>query len=109
MHSAGLIWNYKHDLFLNGMTQDPITNLLYQGQNFKIKEEVRRGFSISCKNCTKKEAIEAHVIDVWIMTVSVTRSLKRPFSKMEAENSNKLQLAKIKNVYQHQKEHQPLL
>ena len=29
----------------------------------------------------------------------------RPFSKMAADNSNKLKLAKIKNVYQHQKEH----
>ena len=25
----------------------------------------------------------------------------KPFSKMTAENSNKLKLAKIKNVYQH--------
>ena len=25
----------------------------------------------------------------------------RPFSKMAAENSNKLKLAKVKNVYQH--------
>ena len=32
----------------------------------------------------------------------VSRSLAyRPFSKMAAENSNKLKLAKIKNVYQH--------
>ena len=29
----------------------------------------------------------------------------RPFSKMVDENSNKLKLAKIKNVYQHYKEH----
>ena len=27
--------------------------------------------------------------------------VKRPFSKMAAKNSNKLKLAKIKNVYQH--------
>ena len=59
------------------MTQDPITNLLYQWQNFKIKEEVRRETSISCKNCTKKEAIEAHVIDVWIMTVSSYKRSKK--------------------------------
>ena len=29
----------------------------------------------------------------------------KPFSKMAAENSNKLELAKIKIVYQHYKEH----
>ena len=29
----------------------------------------------------------------------------RPFSKMAAENSNTSNLAKIKNVYQHHKEH----
>ena len=28
-------------------------------------------------------------------------TLNRPFSKMAAENSNELKLAKIKNVYQH--------
>ena len=27
--------------------------------------------------------------------------INRPFSKMAAENSNKLKLANIKNVYQH--------
>ena len=32
-------------------------------------------------------------------------SVNRTFSKMAAENSNKLKLAKIKNVYQHWKEH----
>ena len=30
-----------------------------------------------------------------------TETKNRPFSKMEAENSNRLKLAKIKNVYQH--------
>ena len=29
----------------------------------------------------------------------------RPFSKMAAENSKKLKLTKIENVYQHQKKH----
>ena len=29
----------------------------------------------------------------------------RPFPKMPAENSNKLELAEIKIVYQHKKEH----
>ena len=31
----------------------------------------------------------------------VNLARNRPFSKMAAENSNKLKLAKIKNVYQH--------
>ena len=36
---------------------------------------------------------------------SVKSNFNRPFSKMAAEISNKLKLVKIKNVYQHQKEH----
>ena len=36
---------------------------------------------------------------------NVFSQANRPFSKMAAENSNWLKLAKIKNVYQHKKEH----
>ena len=37
---------------------------------------------------------------VWYVWLTVI-SFNRPFSKMAAENSKKLKLAKIKNVYQH--------
>ena len=39
------------------------------------------------------------------LTSMCDSGVNRPFSKMAAENSNKLKLAKIKNVYQHWKEH----
>ena len=36
-----------------------------------------------------------------VAKISLRSPANGPFSKMAAENSNKLKLAKIKNVYQH--------
>ena len=42
---------------------------------------------------------ETHEVSDKLFNISTFSN--RPFSKMAAENSNKLKVAKIKNVYQH--------
>ena len=43
---------------------------------------------------------ENNIITAWVEVRYVFSVYSRPFSKMAAENSNKLKKAKIKNVYQ---------
>ena len=50
-----------------------------------------------------------HILNILQMLNIHIRIDNRPFSKMAAENSNASNLAKIKNVYQHHKEHQTIV
>ena len=102
---TGKVWLFSVKL-LQKLTYSNRISTKFQsfGHEYKYLEEE----SGTSSNITQNRQFlwtEQTSLKIIRVCIEFCNGANRPFSKMAAENSNKLKSAKIKNVYQHQKEH----